>query len=803
MSFQMQSGHKGNTFKVEDTSEGIKKPHLSSIPFSGGSTRSPLSSKSSLPQAPIDITPVTVNGKVLSSNHRPFTPAGNIVSCTPEPIGSPKVPNCSPNQTISGLPKASSSHVSSRVPNFKSKRSPSSLTQGALSSKSPLSGGLTFVNTSSKLPMSSFKSLKISSPAGVSPSEIISSQVILEPEKSSYGLPSATTVTKVSEIIEVTNNSRSLARETASARAPLVKVHPSPNIKPTSPILQNHLSPSPNIKLTSPILQNQNQYIEVGEKKPIQCPPIKVSSPVYQKTQQDTNYPSQLQHSLVKSVLSPKFSLPTPNAKAYNEKSVSMDYVCKSPVRSRAPGIEIVDKVQTLSNFNRGKISETSNGAPLPGRCQTTEFYQLPMAQSPPTGFIMTQPQSVRRGIYKTGTGSIGDPLPITSLENKKGRELPRSPTPTGNKYHISPHHRLRESPPGTPHFAIPPPRAEVPQLNVRPVGIVGTATTQRPPEAAPEATPPPAVTGYNPNVQQAAPTAPRPNYSAMSEDQQADMRNMFRAKFGTLRASFTEWNIQDPSDTMSLDKIHDSYEGYVKQIMVSLNSSQWKVYLVIFFLAIEVFGIKVLGINFKGYTKSQVKLLSRYDRLLVELGEKYYVQGASQWSTETRFIMMAGFNAVIFCVVKYLSKWLGGDAMAETIQGFVDQMMGGGSMFTSSGPQKDENGLTIVPSESVKQQAASQGNDSTGGLASLLGGGDGGGIASMLGSLMGGGGGESASGGGMDMSSMIANVGNMLTKSMAVPGETKASSEAKGKESQNAPTKASSGSKRRVVFGS
>ncbi len=171
-----------------------------------------------------------------------------------------------------------------------------------------------------------------------------------------------------------------------------------------------------------------------------------------------------------------------------------------------------------------------------------------------------------------------------------------------------------------------------------------------------------------------------RPDYSKLTPDQIEYMRSEFRVKFGILRSSYPQWNVIDPSPTLTLDQIHDLYEYYIRQIIVSKETGQYKVYLLIFFMFVEVVGVKLLKLNMSGYTMSQLKIMNRYDSLLAELGEKWLVSSGSDWPVEARLLMMAVFNAVIFLAVRYLCSWMGVDGLGDTIQGFIDNMLNGPS---------------------------------------------------------------------------------------------------------------------------
>jgi hypothetical protein len=190
-----------------------------------------------------------------------------------------------------------------------------------------------------------------------------------------------------------------------------------------------------------------------------------------------------------------------------------------------------------------------------------------------------------------------------------------------------------------------------------------------------------------------------RPDYSKLTPDQIEYMRSEFRVKFGILRSSYPQWNVIDLSPTLTLDQIHDLYEYYIRQIIVSKETGQYKVYLLIFFMFVEVVGVKLLKLNMSGYTMSQLKIMNRYDSLLAELGEKWLVSSGSDWPVEARLLMMAVFNAVIFLAVRYLCSWMGVDGLGDTIQGFIDNML--------NGPSNQQ--LPSMPGEPMRPQMHSQ----------------------------------------------------------------------------------------------
>jgi hypothetical protein len=168
--------------------------------------------------------------------------------------------------------------------------------------------------------------------------------------------------------------------------------------------------------------------------------------------------------------------------------------------------------------------------------------------------------------------------------------------------------------------------------------------------ESSPEPTPPPPK--KQPSLAEI--------YSAMSLEDQARRRADFRIKLGILRKAYPSTGIPDFEENVPLDVIHAQYDRYVQQIYVDNNVSQYKIYLIVMWLIVEGVCIKFMGLDMSGYTMSQLSIMNRYDRLLIELGEKNQAPTAPQWPVEIRIILLSLFNAVIFLIVKVATNWIG-----------------------------------------------------------------------------------------------------------------------------------------------
>lgn len=270
----------------------------------------------------------------------------------------------------------------------------------------------------------------------------------------------------------------------------------------------------------------------------------------------------------------------------------------------------------------------------------------------------------------------------------------------------------------------------------------------------------------------QPAGTNGKPDYGSMSRDEQSKYMNEFLVKLSILKRSHPEFGFQDFPEGMLLTEIHDRYASYVKQVVISLNCSQWRFYLIVGFLALEAFGTKVLGLNMKDYTMSQLATINKYDALLTEIGEKYYIAGSSAWSPEVKLLFMGASSAVVFIIIKYLTTYIGGESMAPTLQRAIEGIMNGSFSGNSA------NSLpSSVPAPPGMQQAETTQQSNVpvqpGGSLDIMG---------MLSGFLGGGS-ASGGGGGGGIAEMIAKVGSSFINN----GTNKTSD--KGSDTKEAPS--------------
>jgi hypothetical protein len=193
------------------------------------------------------------------------------------------------------------------------------------------------------------------------------------------------------------------------------------------------------------------------------------------------------------------------------------------------------------------------------------------------------------------------------------------------------------------------------------------------------------------------------PDYESLTKIEQAHHRASFKSRYGILRSAWPTYHIKDPSPETPLAEIHAEYATYVKHIHITKQVNQYKTYLVVLWLLIEVFCKKIDLVDIEGYTMSQFKAMNDYEKLLIELGEinnKNTIITANgntdnQWPVEVQICYMALFNAICFIGVKMLSNYLGENVAKDIISSLS-------SLFANAPPPQNEERTVYVNEDGV-----------------------------------------------------------------------------------------------------
>jgi hypothetical protein len=220
-----------------------------------------------------------------------------------------------------------------------------------------------------------------------------------------------------------------------------------------------------------------------------------------------------------------------------------------------------------------------------------------------------------------------------------------------------------------------------------------------------------------------------------------AEKHNYWKTRMQILKSKFPDVTIPKNVSDLDWSEIRKIYYVEMDRVSITKNVEMYKMAMVVMFFVLEYAGTTYLKIDVKGFSVHSMRSLHRYERLLIELGEKNYSSFADNWPVEFRLGGMVLVSAVIYCIAKYIFKLTGQDMSDD----FFD-------LFNNLGTASVEADLPPgVGMDAAMDGAkgAEGGGAGLGGMLSglmgALGGQGGGGLGALFANMMGGGGAQPA----------------------------------------------------------
>ena len=132
---------------------------------------------------------------------------------------------------------------------------------------------------------------------------------------------------------------------------------------------------------------------------------------------------------------------------------------------------------------------------------------------------------------------------------------------------------------------------------------------------------------------------------------EEEDQKRELLFKFEILRKSYP--NTEIPMFSMHNDfaTMNKQYEYIIRKVQLESNVDSYKSYLIAGFMLLEFLFGKV-GLDMSGFSQQQINQMNKYEKLLIELGEKSYLPKRN-FPVEVRLLGMIFFNAVLFAFSK------------------------------------------------------------------------------------------------------------------------------------------------------
>jgi hypothetical protein len=174
------------------------------------------------------------------------------------------------------------------------------------------------------------------------------------------------------------------------------------------------------------------------------------------------------------------------------------------------------------------------------------------------------------------------------------------------------------------------------------------------------------------------------PDAQRRTEDQENedDLKRELLYRFEILRKSYPFTDIPTFTVHNDYNMMKKQYDFIIRKVHLDSNVDSYKSYLIGGFMVIE-FIFNRLGLNMDGFCQQQMFQMSKYEKLLIELGEKSYMPKSS-WPVEVRICAMILFNALLFGFAKLILQKTGTNLMSmmnERTDGKPIKKMSGPSM--------------------------------------------------------------------------------------------------------------------------
>ncbi len=130
---------------------------------------------------------------------------------------------------------------------------------------------------------------------------------------------------------------------------------------------------------------------------------------------------------------------------------------------------------------------------------------------------------------------------------------------------------------------------------------------------------------------------------------------------------------IPDYNEFSDLNMMKTSYERTIRELYLDDAVETYRSYLMGSWIVMEYFCTQHMDIDLVGFAEYQMKIMYKYDRMLIELGEKSYTRWGSNIPVEVRLIAMILFQAAIFYLGKIIAEKMGKN-VAELFRGVTGQ---------------------------------------------------------------------------------------------------------------------------------
>lgn len=164
--------------------------------------------------------------------------------------------------------------------------------------------------------------------------------------------------------------------------------------------------------------------------------------------------------------------------------------------------------------------------------------------------------------------------------------------------------------------------------------------------------------------------------YAGLSpEEREAKEKEEYIWRFRILKKQYKTPQVDIPNfnEHSDLQMMKTTYDRTIRELYLDDAVETYRTYLVGGFIVMEFVCTQWVGVDLSGFTIQQTRMMYKYDRLLIELGEKSYNRWGMNLPVEIRLIGFILLQAGIFYLGKIISTKFG-NSVAELFKGITGQ---------------------------------------------------------------------------------------------------------------------------------
>ena len=152
------------------------------------------------------------------------------------------------------------------------------------------------------------------------------------------------------------------------------------------------------------------------------------------------------------------------------------------------------------------------------------------------------------------------------------------------------------------------------------------------------------------------------------SDELELSKKREYLYKFRQLKKSYPIAKIPEYTEYTDIRVLEREYDTVVRELNINSSVENYKRYLNMAFMGLEYALVTFLKFeDIKGFAVEQASSINQYESILMEIGEKNYLQDNKKWPAELRLLGIVFMNAAMFIGIRMFYKKSGINLSAQS----------------------------------------------------------------------------------------------------------------------------------------